>query len=155
MSSSPPTGGAFITTSPGRQVRGGEHRHHGVHTREPPQRHALVRDAILRADDRDFAGRRRKVVQRPGCVLRFDGQHHNIPGAPLDFRRVANRRDPGRGRAVRCPHRQAIALDSLEVRAPGDQEDVVPRLEQTAADAAADRACAVDDVAQLPALVVR
>src|SRR5712691_4629273 len=74
---------------------------------------------------------------------------------PLNLGWVTDGRDPGRGRAVRCPHRQAVTLNSLELRAAGDQEDVVPRLEQTAADAAADPGCAADDVAQLPALVLR
>ena len=136
-------------------MRGGEHDHHRVHAREPPQRQGLVGDAVLRADDRDFAGRRRKVVERSSRVLRFNGQYDNIFGAPLNLGWVAERRYARFNLAVRCSEQKAVTLDSLEVRAAGDQEDVVPRLEQTAADAAADRACAVDDVAQLPALVLR
>jgi len=131
-----------------------EHHHHGVYAGEPPESHALVRYAVLRAHDSDVSGRHREVIERRSRVLRLDRQHHKVFGAPLNFRRLSNHRDPHRARAARCPHRQTILPDCLEVRTAGDQENVMPGLGQTAADAAADRARAVDDVAQVPALAL-
>ena len=131
----------------GLEMLGGQHHADPVHVREPPQRDALVLDAVLHAHDGNVgSGRGRERVERAGRVLR------------LHRRRARRRRRASRSRAGSSTtgtgnvtsrsgstSRSPSVAHRCEVRAARDRDDVVPVLEQAAGDHAADRAGAEDD----------
>ena len=114
---------------------------------KPPQRHPLVGDAVLHAEDRLLrdAGRA-QPLQRRQRVLRLHGQQDRVVRPPVDLRRDRPRREtapapPPSGR----PQQQPPVADRVELRAPRDPDDLLPRQRQRRRHRPADRPDAVDD----------
>ena len=133
----------------GFEVRARHHHEHRVDAREASQRHALVRDPVLRADDGHVVDRGLKIAQRRLCVLRLHRQDHDVIVAEGDLRGVADGGDVECDGLLGRAQRQASTLDRIEVGAAADQHHVMAVLIETAADAAADAASAVDDVSHV------
>ena len=145
-------------TSPGVGEARRHHHRHPVHVREPPQRHPLVGDRVLHAEDRlvGHAGRA-QPLQRRRRVLGLHRQQDRVvrrrsrsrPGRPTQAKRARARRRPGSGAAARP------LADRVELRAAGDADDLLPGQRQRRRHRAADRADAVDDHPHRRATAIR
>jgi hypothetical protein len=121
---------------------------------------AFVLDAVLRGRDGDAGrGDGGELRQGGGGVLRLHGEHDDVAGGQSGRARPVGDRDAHGDALLGGFEAQAVVAYGLEVRAAGDQRDVVAVLEETRADHAADRAGPVDDdphrpVTRTPACVL-
>jgi len=115
---------------------------HPVYLTEAAQRQSLAGHPVLRAEHRQRPGRHGAAEHwRPGPlgehslgVLGLDGQYEDVTVAELEFGGLAHGGNGQRGGTGRGGQPQAARPQRVEMRAPGDQDDLVPALEQPAAD---------------------
>ena len=123
------------------------HHVHAVDAAEAPQRHAFVGHSVLAADHRDIvSGGRVQVRQGALGMLALDAQDDHVAIAKIDVPGMVGGGHANPHVLNRRNEPKPLVFDGPEVRAAGDERDVVTALEQARADAAADPAGAVDDV---------
>src|SRR5262249_14185194 len=126
---------------------GGQRHQDAVDTLEAACREALVLDAVLSADHGQLtAAARLQVQQRALRVLRLHRQDDGVVRGELDLVRMAHGRHRQPRLTLRRAQQQTGHTNRVEVRAAADQDYIVPGPKEARADAAADRARAVDDV---------
>ena len=82
----PVTGEECAITRPASQMRRGQLHDNRVDVGEPPQRRALVLDAVLHTGHRDVRTRRGfEAFEHAGGVLALDREQHDIVVAPGDL----------------------------------------------------------------------
>ncbi len=119
---------------------------HRINPLEQPQRHRLIGDAVLRADDRHrIAGGVAQIGECGARLLRLHAQQHDVAFAPVEFRGVAVRCNGERVFTVGRDQPQTVLTQCGEMGTAGDQRHCFALLEQSRADRAADAAGAVDD----------
>lgn len=132
----------------GGEERGRHHDEHGVDVGEAAGGFALVVDAVLGTDDGDVgAGGGSQILEGGEGVLGLGGEDDDVVVAPGDFAGVVDGGDTFLGGLVGHADGEAVGEDAGEVGASGDQDDLVAVSVEEGADAAADRAGSVDDVA--------
>ena len=117
-----------------RDVARRHHHRDAVHVREEPQRHPLVRDPVLHAEDRlvGDAGRP-QPLERRGGVLGLHRQEDRVVGLEGEVGGVADAGELRRARAARRPEQEPALADRGELPAARDADDGRPAIASAAA----------------------
>ena len=119
----------------GRQVIRRAPHEHAVHVVESVRRHALVRDAVLGAEDGKRPRRNRgEGVERVFGVLRLGGQQQDVIAGPGNCGRAVNDRNAQRDGFVGRFEAKPVVSNGLVVCASCNEHDVVTMLREPPTD---------------------